>query len=261
MTNPTTQAVTDAEVARFQVLREQGGTHYALEDFAQSRAQDAATVAVTFPPMYQADGVTSNPEWLAFKHGTLNPAMEAAKSSLGIKAGETAAQAAEGWAQWCEARGNNMLANFLRWLTATPAAGAGGSVGAVSDEQIAEIAERLELSDVHCTLWRNFATHILNVAALNRATPAPEQAATGSGQGVTDAERIDHLQMMAENGFVSMCFEMDGGFHVTLEGVADEPEAARNVDSIRAGIDWHLAKMHTAILSSASPAGEGEGEV
>ena len=34
--------------------------------------------------------------------------------SCGIKEGETIAQAAERWAQWCEARGNQMLANFLR---------------------------------------------------------------------------------------------------------------------------------------------------
>jgi hypothetical protein len=38
----------------------------------------------------------------------------------GIKPGETVAEATEGWAQWCEFRGNTMLAKFLRGLT-TPA--------------------------------------------------------------------------------------------------------------------------------------------
>jgi hypothetical protein len=61
-----------------------------------------------------------------------------------------------------------------------------------------------------------------------------------------DAARLDWLQVMAENGCVTMCFEMDGGVHVTLEGVGDEPEAARNVNSVREGIDWHIARRDDA---------------
>lgn len=85
------------------------------------------------------------------------------------------------------------------------------------------------------------------------ATPQPAPAAQGVvevdgvryGENMirellADARRMDMLEIMAENGVVSMCFEFDGGFHVTLEGVSDEPIAARNVDTIRAGIDWHI---------------------
>ena len=45
---------------------------------------------------------------------------EVTAPSCGIKQGETMAQAAEGWAQWCEVRGNQMLANFLRSNIALP---------------------------------------------------------------------------------------------------------------------------------------------
>lgn len=39
-------------------------------------------------------------------------AITTADPFCGIKHGETPLQAAEGWAQWCEVRGNQMLANF-----------------------------------------------------------------------------------------------------------------------------------------------------
>src|SRR6478672_3535296 len=46
--------------------------HSALEQFAQSRQpthKDAERGEVAkIPPMYLPDGVTSNPEWLTFKH-------------------------------------------------------------------------------------------------------------------------------------------------------------------------------------------------
>lgn len=51
-------------------------------------------------------------------HVLLTPGMaqpvQPAEPTCGIKAGENIEQAAEGWAQWCEVRGNQMLANFLR---------------------------------------------------------------------------------------------------------------------------------------------------
>ena len=42
------------------------------------------------------------------------------KAALGIQEGESIEQAAEAWARWCEARGNRMLANFLREASAQP---------------------------------------------------------------------------------------------------------------------------------------------
>ena len=42
------------------------------------------------------------------------PSIMSADPECGIKEGETMAQAAEGWALWCEHRGNQMLTNFLR---------------------------------------------------------------------------------------------------------------------------------------------------
>lgn len=42
------------------------------------------------------------------------PSIMTADPECGIKEGEIMAQAAEGWAIWCEYRGNQMLANFLR---------------------------------------------------------------------------------------------------------------------------------------------------
>lgn len=52
-----------------------------------------------------------------------------------------------------------------------------------------------------------------------------------------DAERMDWLQEQAEKGCVSMCFEIDGGVHVTLDLVGEDQRAARNVNTVREGID------------------------
>lgn len=52
-----------------------------------------------------------------------------------------------------------------------------------------------------------------------------------------DKARMDKLQTLSEQGVVSMCFEMDGGMHVTFEPVGGERCAARNVSSIREGVD------------------------
>ena len=48
------------------------------------------------------------------------PTAQTAVPDCGIKEGESIEQASEGWAQWCEARGNQMLANFLRKVIAQP---------------------------------------------------------------------------------------------------------------------------------------------
>lgn len=63
------------------------------------------------------------------------------------------------------------------------------------------------------------------------------QAAPSSAEGLTDTQRLDWLESAAENGCVTMCFEIDGGVHLTLDGVGEEQEAYRNQNSIRAGID------------------------
>ena len=34
---------------------------------------------------------------------------------------------------------------------------------------------------------------------------------------ITDAERIDHLEHLVSEAYVSACFEMDGGVHLTIE--------------------------------------------
>lgn len=52
-----------------------------------------------------------------------------------------------------------------------------------------------------------------------------------------DSQRLDWLQEQAEIGCVTMCFEIDGGFHVTLDPAGDEQKAAREVDTVRDGID------------------------
>jgi hypothetical protein len=44
------------------------------------------------------------------------------------------------------------------------------------------------------------------------------------------------LQARAEEGCVTMCFELDGGFHVTLEPMGGEMKAARHKESIEQAI-------------------------
>lgn len=87
-------------------------------------------------------------------------------------------------------------------------------------------------------------------SAMLAAAPTPPIAS--QEVEVTDKERLDHLQVMADNGCVSMCFEVGGGFHVTLDGIGGEPEAARNVESIRAGIDYHIG-LRDAALAGEKP--------
>jgi len=68
----------------------------------------------------------------------------------------------------------------------------------------------------------------------------------GSGKGISlslkqsaqgDKVRMDWLEAQAAAGHISICFELDGGVHVTLDPVGEVQRAARNVASIREGID------------------------
>lgn len=86
--------------------------------------------------------------------------------------------------------------------------------------------------DAHLTkagaqLW---IRHLLALEGAAPTAPAP------------DTLRMDWVEMAASNGCLSMCFEIDGGVHVTLEGVGEEPEVYRNQDTIRAGIDKAIAR-------------------
>lgn len=52
----------------------------------------------------------------------------------------------------------------------------------------------------------------------------------------TDKQMIDWLQAQAEAGCVTMCFDLDGGVHVTLDPVGGEQRAAREADTVRDAI-------------------------
>jgi hypothetical protein len=52
-----------------------------------------------------------------------------------------------------------------------------------------------------------------------------------------DTKRMDAIEEAASNGCFTTCIEMDGGVHVTIEGIGDEPEAYREQNSVRDGID------------------------
>lgn len=54
---------------------------------------------------------------------------------------------------------------------------------------------------------------------------------------ITDAERIDHLEHLVSEAYVSACFEMDGGVHLTVERPSSSAEAYRNKDTLRDAID------------------------
>ena len=54
---------------------------------------------------------------------------------------------------------------------------------------------------------------------------------------ITDAERIDHLEHLVSEAYVSACFEMDGGVHLTIERPSSSAEAHRNKDTLRDAID------------------------
>lgn len=54
---------------------------------------------------------------------------------------------------------------------------------------------------------------------------------------ITDAERIDHLEHLVSEAYVSACFEMDGGVHLTIERPSTNPEAYREKDTLRDAID------------------------
>lgn len=56
----------------------------------------------------------------------------------------------------------------------------------------------------------------------------------------SDESRLNELDKLAAEGVVSICFEFDGGFHVTHDGVGTPQMAARNVDDVREGLDWHI---------------------
>ena len=69
---------------------------------------------------------------------------------------------------------------------------------------------------------------------LNQKASEIKDAATPPD--LTEQAMLDWLQAKAEEGCVSMCFEVDGGVHVTLEPLGGECRAARNANTIRDGI-------------------------
>lgn len=58
-----------------------------------------------------------------------------------------------------------------------------------------------------------------------------------SAPDTLDSTRLDWLSEAVESGCVTSCFEMDGGIHLTIEGVGEEPKAYRNQDNLRTAID------------------------
>ena len=52
-----------------------------------------------------------------------------------------------------------------------------------------------------------------------------------------DAARLDELEALAESAYVGMCFEIDGGVHMTIEAPSSEPVAYRNQNNIRDALD------------------------
>ena len=90
---------------------------------------------------------------------TAQAAQSKAEPNHGIKAGESMDEAAEGWAQWCEARGNQMLANFLRKQAAKIK-----DAVPLSDERIIEIQSQTirswQSSDKCTDGWRMLARAI-----------------------------------------------------------------------------------------------------
>jgi hypothetical protein len=75
----------------------------------------------------------------------------------------------------------------------------------------------------------------------------------GWAKGVTvktDAQMMDWLNEQSEKGCVTMCFEIDGGVHVTLDGVGDARRAARNANTIRDGIAELMPPSETHEVNS-----------
>ena len=54
---------------------------------------------------------------------------------------------------------------------------------------------------------------------------------------VEDKKRVDWIEKAILSGFLSSCFEMDGGIHVTLERPGDLPVAERERNTFRDAID------------------------
>jgi hypothetical protein len=69
-----------------------GGARDALHLAGLAELHDVVALATampapvgTIPPMYLDDGLTSNPDWLSFKHCALNPALDVARARAALK--------------------------------------------------------------------------------------------------------------------------------------------------------------------------------
>jgi hypothetical protein len=83
------------------------------------------------------------------------------------------------------------------------------------------------------------AMKVAITAALKLQESAASQSQRTSGPR---QDALDWLQARAEEGCVTMRFELDGGVHVTLEPVGDPERAARNANSVREGIASLMAE-------------------
>jgi hypothetical protein len=59
-----------------------------------------------------------------------------------------------------------------------------------------------------------------------------------------DTARLDWLGQAAEGAHISLCFEIDGGVHCTVEPVGGEAVAGRNKNTIREAIDAARAALN-----------------
>lgn len=100
------------------------------------------------------------------------------------------------------------------WRTSTPAT-----------ENLAALLDRL--------------TDNLNIlaAAVKRDDEVIRRLYTERDALQADKRRMEWLEAKADEGCVTMCFGLDGGVHVTLDPLGGEQTAARNVASLREGID------------------------
>jgi hypothetical protein len=88
--------------------------------------------------------------------------------------------------------------------------------------------------------------------ALRSEVASLRQRPTGveASEWRADKLRMEWLEAKADEGCVTMCFELDGGVHVTLDPLGGEQTAARNALSVREGIDM---LMQNAAMSGDKP--------
>jgi hypothetical protein len=160
-------------------------------------------------------------------------------------------EGADGWqfAGWCWSHdhfteGKGTPVGWLPMLDEQPRAVPDGMVRVLDG-----LSDALRMHKERRTTYKSLEGSVEDALCSLRAmlaTPPPGEPSIEPPLPL-DTQRMNKLEELAEGAFVGMCFEIDGGVHMTVEAPSVEAVAYRHRNSIRHALDDALEADRLAV--------------